>query len=130
MNKNDDITTLKTSLFIPDKFWKSNSDVSLQCYKAHLDDVAAISYWSIKKVDQDDVLDGICVFRKSKSTDEDPTKQLTMLAKCTCIPKRLLRITRLDEHSEHSAPFTKLMNICRSLAKQAAKKREKSEDRQ
>jgi hypothetical protein len=98
-------------------------------YKAHLDDVAGISYWSVQKPNETDKLEGFCFFRKS-TTSDNTDKKMIMLAKVMCIPRRPIKITRLDDHSEHKESFNNLIRVLRGIAKLHTKKREPSPDRQ
>ena len=129
MSTNSDTpTSIKTSFFIPEKQWKFNSDVNLFAYKSYLD-IDGISYWSVQKPNETDKLEGFCFFRKTTSND-NTEKKMIMIAKVMCVPKRPVKITRLDDHSEHKDSFNNLIRVLRGIAKQNIKKREPSPDRQ
>ena len=125
----DQPTSIKTSYFLPEKQWKYNCDVSLHAYKAHLDDIKAISYWSVKDSTKP-MIDGFCIFRDTNHDDNDQSKKLQMLAKCMMVPGRKLKVTRFDDHSEHPVAFANLYKALRPLATNIPKKRALSADRE
>lgn len=102
--------SVKTSFFLSDKLWNT-PEVKQYLYKAYLDDTSTISYWSIQKEGQSDKLEGYCLFRKATSDDDDLSKKLVMLAKMTLIPKRPIKIVRLDGHSEHPVAVGQLLRL-------------------